>query len=315
MKVKLFTHTDLDGVGCAILAKNEAFADVDIEYCDYNNVNEKIKTFIENNEWVRYDFVYITDISINEEVAELISNTQPDCFTNGFKLAEMFQLLDHHPTALYLNKYYWCKVSIEENGEKTSGTRMFYDYLIENEYIDKSSPWNKSLFTFVEIVKRYDTWLWKEKYNDDTPKKWNDLLYIYGRNRFVEKVCEKLDNNTTLLDMTDIILLELNQEKIDRYIDSKQKQIIEKDILGYRAGIIFAEQYHSEVGNTLAINNPHLDFIVLIDPSYSVSYRTVKDIDLGKDIAKVYGGGGHPKAAGSPISDEIKNKIIDIMFN
>ena len=42
MKIKLFTHTDLDGVGCAILAKL-AFENVDIEYCNYDDINQKSK--------------------------------------------------------------------------------------------------------------------------------------------------------------------------------------------------------------------------------------------------------------------------------
>jgi hypothetical protein len=33
-KIKLFTHNDLDGIGCAILA-NLFFIDLDIEYWDY----------------------------------------------------------------------------------------------------------------------------------------------------------------------------------------------------------------------------------------------------------------------------------------
>lgn len=41
--IKLFTHTDLDGVGCAVVGKY-AYDDqgISIEYCDYHNVNEKI---------------------------------------------------------------------------------------------------------------------------------------------------------------------------------------------------------------------------------------------------------------------------------
>ena len=47
MKIKLFTHSDLDGVGCAILMKNVYRNDkIDIEYCDYGNVNDKIKEFL-----------------------------------------------------------------------------------------------------------------------------------------------------------------------------------------------------------------------------------------------------------------------------
>lgn len=310
MRVKLFTHTDLDGIGCAILAKNEAFGNnVDIEYCNYDDINKKVSDFFFSTDALNYEYIYITDISIQESLADEINTC-----VNGTTCLPKVLLFDHHPTALSLNKFDWCKVNVEEHGEKTSGTRMFYNYLINENFIDGFSDWTGTLYNFVEIVKKYDTWLWKEKYNDDTPKKWNDLFYIYGRERFIEKVCEKLDNNSLMLDMTDITLLQLNQEKIGRYIETKQTQLIEKDILGYRAGIVFAEQYHSEVGNVLATNNPHLDFIVLINPSYSISYRTVKDVNLGTDIAKIYGGGGHLKSAGSPISSDIKNKIIDMIF-
>ena len=47
----------------------------------------------------------------------------------------------------------------------------------------------------------------------------------------------------------------------------------------------------------------------------TVSYRTVKeDIDLGKDVASLFGGGGHPKAAGSEFSQTIKLKIVGKIF-
>ena len=44
--VKLFTHTDLDGIGCAILAKLAFGDNVNIEYCNYDNINESVKKFI-----------------------------------------------------------------------------------------------------------------------------------------------------------------------------------------------------------------------------------------------------------------------------
>ena len=60
--------------------------------------------------------------------------------------------------------------------------------------------------------------------------------------------------------------------------------------------------------------HPELDFVVIINIDKTISYRTNKNnIDLG-EFAKIYGGGGHPQAAGSPVSDEVKNKIIDMLF-
>lgn len=47
----------------------------------------------------------------------------------------------------------------------------------------------------------------------------------------------------------------------------------------------------------------------------TVSYRTVKDnIDLGRDVASLFGGGGHPKAAGSTFDNSVLMKTIQNIF-
>jgi len=171
-----------------------------------------------------------------------------------------------------------------------------------------------NLYSFVESVRKYDTWLWKTVYNEIEPKMWNDLLYIIGRENFIEKIIDLVTSQHGLeFTEFDLKLLEYKQKDIDKYIESKDKTIIVKEIQGYKAGIVFAEQYHSELGNKLSEMHPELDFIVIVNPSQSVSYRTIKDIDLS-EIAKMYGGGGHPKASGSPISDEVKKYILKVLF-
>ena len=60
---------------------------------------------------------------------------------------------------------------------------------------------------------------------------------------------------------------------------------------------MFAERYISELGNRLCELYPELTYVAMIDICKgSVSYRTVReDIDLGKEIAHSFGGGGHAK--------------------
>jgi oligoribonuclease NrnB/cAMP/cGMP phosphodiesterase (DHH superfamily) len=317
MKIKLFTHTDLDGVGCAIVGK-AAFSDIDIEYCDYGNVNEKVKEFILAQEYFNYNFIYITDISVNEDVAELIENTG---------VTEIFQLLDHHPTALNLTKYDWCKIEIEKDNEKTSGTRMFYDYLLDTSNDLQNSKYYKwdrcyNLECFVENVRKYDTWLWKTKYNDDDPKMWNDLLYIMGRDEFIESILYRI-GSYSCFDFCDfdLKLLAYRQKDIDKYIERKNKDLIKKGFKPnnesplYNVGFVFAENYISELGNKLAEMNTDLDFIIIIINGKTISYRGIKDsIDLGKDVASIFGGGGHPNAAGSQISEDLKLDMIHSAF-
>jgi oligoribonuclease NrnB/cAMP/cGMP phosphodiesterase (DHH superfamily) len=299
MKVKLFTHTDLDGIGCAIIAKLAFGNNVDIEYCDYNNVNEKITNYIISKDYENHGTTFITDISINEQVAEMIDKIH---------LIKEFVLIDHHITALWLNKYEWTWVSeYHDEGIKSSGTTMFHQNI---------SHYKNILFVddFIESIRRYDTWEWKDKYNDIIPKQINDLMYILGRDIFIEDVIYQLENNLEYnISQQNMELLNRKQKEIDDYIDSKDKTIIVKEINGCQAGVIFAERFHSELGNKLAEQHLELDFIVIINPSQSISYRTIKDIDLST-IAKIYGGGGHPKASGSPVSKEMQENIINILF-
>lgn len=306
MKVKLFDHVDFDGMGCAILAKLAFKDDVNIEFCNNpSDTTKKVQEFIDSKDVENYDLIFITDLSIFDELAKEIDSK----FTN-------FKLIDHHKTALNLNKYTWCKV--EEYHDdlkeiKASGTSLFFSHLIYKDLINNDLRYYHVIEYFVEIVRKYDTWDWKAL-NDAVPKQWNDLLYILGREKFINEVISRITNNFCLrISPSDELLLELNQEKIDRYIEFKQEEIIRHKVCGYNAGVIFAEQYISELGNRLAENNPDLDFIVIINMSRAISYRTVKEVDLS-EIAKIYGGGGHPKASGSLIDKEVRLKLVNSLF-
>ena len=164
MKVKIFTHTDLDGIGCAILAYM-AFGDrgfdsdkVDVEYCDYKNIDSKLRALGSDHDlYNSYDKIYITDISMSEELA-----ADMDVCCNHDKI----QLFDHHATALWLNKYDWCEVKVGD-AVKTSGTELFYVHLLNNGYFDDCYPhYMENLDRFVEVVRDYDTWRWKEVLNE-----------------------------------------------------------------------------------------------------------------------------------------------------
>jgi len=305
-KIKLFTHTDLDGIGCAIVAKVfYGFENVDVTYCDYSNINEKVLRHLRSEFYNVLDIVYITDVSVNKETAELINLMD----------VHSIQIIDHHLTTDFLNEYSWAKSTFEVDGEKTCASSLFLDYLSKiTDGITFSLADELEIFT--ELVRKYDTWLWKEKYNDKEPKQWNDLLYLIGRNEFVENTYYKVLNSDMRLLDNELELLKYKQKEIDAYIAEKNKDIIEKNILGYKSGVVFAEQYSSELGNRLAEMNPEFDFIVIINAAKAISYRTIKtNINLGKDVAaKFEKGGGHPMAAGSELPENFHNDLIDKLF-
>lgn len=327
MRVKLFTHTDLDGVGCAVVA-NVAFGaeHVSIEYCDYDNIDSKVSDFIfKNKEHRQYDRVFITDISIGAGLASLI---------DGYAdIKCRIQLIDHHATALWLSEKYpmWCEVRVEEsnmfrylepiegaNREKvsSSGTSLFYKFL-RNKNIPKLER-NEKLKTFAEVVRRYDCWEWHNVYKNEHPKRLNDLLYIIGRDKFIERFSSNPIPTFTDLELT---LLEIEEHRINKYIWYKMRDVkkatIDVNNKDYNIAYVFAEANTSLLGNYIAeAYGDKIDFVAIIDVGRNkVSLRGIHNhIDLGKDVAKRYGGGGHSKASGFEFPTELLQKfLLDIL--
>lgn len=318
-KIKLFSHIDLDGIGCAVLAYL-AFGreNVDVEYCGYDDINEKVCEFLNDDELVEsYDQVFITDISVNSDVASMI---------DGSETAKIrVKLFDHHATALHLNEFDWCNVRVfGETGLKTCGTELFYEYLRDNGRFNVHSGddyWNNSSNAekFAEIVRDYDTWRWKEEGSwGQISKNLNDLFGIYGREKFIDIYVNRLwSKSMEIFASLDLILLENRQNEIDIYVKSKEKQLVKhKDLFGNDFGVVFAERFVSELGNRLSENHPELAYIAMIDMgNRRISYRTVRDgIHLGTEIAHSYGGGGHDKAAGSNFGIDIWDSLVSEVF-
>lgn len=300
--IKLFTHTDLDGVSCEILGRIAFGEDIDVVRCGYGNIDDKVEEFINSDE--EYDKLFITDISVKKELADALNN-----------VSDKVILLDHHKTALWLNEYPFALVQVEdESVGKMCGAYLFYEYLKKNHKEFDDTP---ALKLFIDYVRMYDTWEWKEKYDNIIPKRLNDLMYIDGPNEFIDKMVYRLGNNLFILDDTDLMKLQIEQTYINSYIAQKNETLMVNDDLfpEYTVGITFADKYISELGNKLCELHPELDFVVLINMStLTVSYRTVKDnLDLS-DIAKRFGGGGHPKASGSRFDASIINDMLNNIF-
>ena len=267
--IKLFTHTDLDGVSCEILSKIAFGEDIDVVRCGYGNIDDKVEEFINSAE--EYDKLFITDISVNKEIADKL-----------LSISDKVILLDHHKTALWLNEYPFALVQVEdESVGKMCGAYLFYEYLKKNheEFND-----TLALKLFVKYVRMYDTWEWKEKYDNIIPKRLNDLMYMDGPNEFIDKMIYRLGNNLAIFDDTDLMKLQIEQTYINSYAAQKNETLIVNDSLfpEHIVGIVFTDKYISELGNKLCELHPELDFVVLINMStLTVSYRTVKDdLDL-----------------------------------
>ena len=109
-------------------------------------------------------------------------------------------------------------------------------------------------------------------------------------------------------------ILEIEEDRIKRYIENHTKDIWIATIENQKIGFVFGGQYKSEVANHVAITyQQQIDASAMINLAGGISYRTIKQNDVNH-IAHLFGGGGHKKAAGSPIPNEIKKQILQSIY-
>ncbi len=293
MKDLLISHiSDIDGVSPVILLKlcNRKF---DYELKEIYELEKYLNELLQTNLDL-YENIYIVDLTVPSTFYDKINNS---------KYKEKFKIFDHHTTHLFANKYSNVVIDPTE-----CGTTLFYKYLKEKYKLNK-----KIIKQYVEHVKNLDIWLWQEK-NDLIAKSLGDLFTIYGKDKYIEEMYLRLKKQKVFkLNKDEIKILKLEQDRIDRYIDKKNKDMFVIDYKNYKAGLVFGEKYRSEVGNALANMHPELDFIIIVNLSGGISLRTNKDVDLSK-IAQELGGGGHKKASGIPLPKEEKIKLIKNIF-
>ncbi|HZG71573.1 MAG TPA: hypothetical protein VEY51_08535, partial [Chondromyces sp.] len=126
--VYLFTHNDLDGVSCGILAKLAYGENAEISYNSVGSLDHQVRRHLEKGE--KEGRVIITDLSIHSENEQLM-----DKFVEGGGEA---YLIDHHKSALHLNDHSWGQVTVEKDGVLTSATSLFYEFLLTKGEIEKN---------------------------------------------------------------------------------------------------------------------------------------------------------------------------------
>ena len=303
--VKIFTDIDLDGLGCGVIAKIAFGEHAKVSYCSYRNLNQRVDAFISNHENDKED-TYITDLAVNSEIEKKLSQRH--------LAGKHIRVIDHHVTAMHFNQYEWGSVIPEyENGKKTCATSLFYDYLVQHEMLER----NQTLEEFIDLVRQYDTWEWDEN-NNLAAKRLNDLFYIMNREQFEEEMIKRIMENSGPFTFTDTetTILDIEEKKIHRYIQSKSRQIVQTFIEGYCIGIVHAEQHLSELGNALNNLNPHLDMIALLNVgSKKIGFRTIHDEINVAEFAKRFGGGGHPKASGAELTNTAFEDFVVKVFD
>ena len=289
MKLIISHAADPDGVTPIILSKL-SFKEFDYILSENKDVNDNVKNNLD-----KYDFIYVVDLNINEQLADYIENNYKN----------KIMIIDHHLSCEHMNKYSFIHVNADG---KESGTSLYYKYLLanyNNELLNREC--SKTLVEHVRTMDVYDF----TKTSKEEASKIDMIFKIYGKEKFIEKYYNVIVNNLEVYSKEDLNLIELEKERIKRYIEDKQ--FIEAIIDNKKVGVVFAERNISELGNYLINKYDYLDYIVLINMDKQISYRGNGKVDLSV-IAKKYGGGGHINAAGNCLPKGLKEKVIKEIF-
>ena len=308
MKVLLFTHkSDIDGMGNAVLAKL-AFENVNYKLCETFNLQNEILKYFEDGSIYNYDMIFVTDLWLEEPTLTKVANDK--------KLQGKFFVFDHHESALLggFNKYPFTTIRISDEKGLCSGTSLFYEYLIEQGFLPKEE---NAIKEFSELTRKYDTWEWKTKYNDETPHELTLLFDSVGCDGYIKLMVEKLQKkypNFKFNDLEKMLIANKKQHVLEKLRNYATK-VTYREIMGLKAGIIFIDyEYRNDLAEYFREHNFDMDFVMLIALDYgTISYRSIKDNVNVRIIAEAMGGKGHDKTAGSPIREEQKAKLIKVL--
>lgn len=306
MKVLLFTHEqDIDGLGCAVLA-DIANIDYDLILCKTFELDEKIMRGVFNNKKINsYDKIIVTDLCPSKETLDIIENNLP--------LSKKFQVLDHHKTAEAFNCYDFVTVVSENQIVKESGTSLFYRYLKDNNLIKE----NDVLDEFIELTRQYDTWDWHENKNF-LARKLHIIFETQGIDYYLAMIKKIISNNNkvSLSEEDEKIVIDYDQkllEEINKMLDLMMVKNLKINGATYRVGYIKTlYKYRNDIADVINKDNKHdIDAVgMIIKDRETVSYRSIKDVDVSK-IAEYFGGGGHKNAASNPKDNKMFKKVLN----
>ena len=311
MKPILFTHNDLDGASCAIIAKL-FFPNIEIHTCSYDNIADNIKKHLSVSS---RRTVIISDISYKQDMDDI----------TDLLLKHDVIIADHHSSSIWL-QYMFPKTNLEESKNKC-GAILLYEilsyvntYKDEKEitskkikkfaYYKKLKHVNNKLYTFLTLVNEWDLWLWstsnKDELFNNPSLRLNNAYYLLDF-KFITKAYNYLIGKRkklfSYIDEKNITEY-CNKQKDDilSYIDNKKTAIYHSKTYGdLKCCLVEMSNSYQSITSSYILASPSYNEnydITVLTYEESGSLRNPKDGINLCTIAMELGGGGHPYAAG-----------------
>lgn len=294
----LFTHNDLDGIGCAVLttlvyrkhyitfAKDEKALD---------------KAFDDFRKYVKIPgpkTYLVTDQCFSMEKCREIDK--------DWSLKGEIRVIDHHKSRLKeqgCGEFPWINITPETNGRLECGTSLLYEQFIREGRLYPTP----ALDTFVELVRVRDV-EWNNPLFEEA-NRLNNLFLALGAHNFICSMKDKLASTYKRFQYTEgenAIIAEYEKKynaKVEEY--AANMRLVDFD--GFKAGFVKIEpdqDFQSNVPKLVRTLPVAKEIQIMVMPNGKcVSLRRIdEEIDLSV-IAKNHGGGGSPWAGAFPLEN------------
>lgn len=325
-KIKLYTHTDMDGYSCSIILKLylENQYDIDVEYLNYSDLDDEHLRFKKDID--KYEHIFITDLNFKSmDMVEILFNLKDT--NNNYKI----HYIDHHKSDLNLQEMFTFSGVNFYNGVDCA-TKLLRLYLLRNKHrifeLNKyNSNKNQVIMEFVDSVDAYDTWKWKNSYCTERIVCLADqlsMLFNYWSGESFEEIMLTNLKASTILTSENLAEVKTLKNLKDKYIFKKVSEALIYTNIEEGVGSCFAyveaEQYGNEISDIiLNIDEyrkklprcpmsyyPKVNYVVIRQRSY-LSFRSKNE--CAKGISELFEGGGHLNASGAPIPLKYITKI------
>ncbi len=289
-RINILVHNDLDGTGCLyLLTKVYGEDNINFIKTSYRNFVKNFNRLAEDLEKNNREKLIVCDLGLNKGAADKLELE---------KVKGKLLWLDHHQ---------WSEEDlkkIKEYGEIVVDTNTCATGVVYNYFKDKTkfSEFDKEL---VELICDFD--LWKLK----NPITWKLSLALM--NYDLERYRKEKLNKGIVFDNELEEIYKKNEKLIEKLIKKYKKkgELFEKD--GEKILISFDNR-----DNLLFITHvfekmkKDIDSLILIDENGKMSMRGKNNV---LKYAKMFGGGGHIKAAGARIDyPKILRKLNKLLF-
>ena len=282
MHILIFTDSDLDGAGSALLLK-EVFAGhevIIVETSEYRILNEF------KNRWNtldHFDKIFVCDLSLNEEQAIAINRSN-------------VVVVDHHEThSKFVEQYTKAKAIVTPY---SSNTKLIFDKFKSKINV---TPEKEAL---VNLIDQYDSWSFDFPRELD-PARLNAIYYGYNKpktEKFIESFKEGLREYTA--HEKGAIKLHFKA-----FVEQLENPKFTGKIKDYKVVSTFVTKQVNEVANYM-LDKYDADVAIMVNLDLKVvSFRKQRGVqlNLGKLAEKLCEGGGAHNLAGGKLTETFAN--------